>query len=381
MSTHTPTSTTPRSAGLGIALIIVGAFALGMVVFVGLRVGIELLWAEIPGTLPQWARVTYVLAVPTLAGAAVAWLRQHEANGHSPLAGFAIEPVPGKVFQWLLGAVAVTLLGGIVLGPEMALVITGCAVATGVVHRGYDIPLTKALKIGVGAAILVLFVEPVLHGSFDVSPNYSFDALHVVGGAITAMIAAAVLALGRVAAMRLIRVRHHDRPDVLPMAIVGLAVGLLAVGYHLSTGQDEILVLTSGEGQIRELAALSTVGLIAFTTAIKWLSYSLSLGGGFRGGPYFPAIFVGAGVGLVANSLAPTWFGAAAAVGIVAAVVYLAHPKIPATIVLGLVIGLLVGGPQIIVSTVVGALVARLVPLVRFDDDSHSHPPTNTTAP
>lgn len=362
-----------RPSVAAVVVIALGAFALGMVVFVGIRLGIELLWADVPSALPQWARVLYVLVLPTAAGAAVAWMRQHEANGHSPLSGFAIEEVPGRIYPWLLGSVVATLFGGLVLGPEMALVLTGCVVGTVVVHRGMNIRLPLALQIGVGAAILVLFVEPVLHGSFDVTTNYSLQWSHVLGALVVGILTGAALAAGRVVSVWMLSLRRGDLPAMLPMALTGLAVGILAVIYHVSTGEAEILVLTSGEGQVRQLAALGGVGLIAFTTGIKWVAYSLSMGGGFRGGPYFPAIFVGAGLGLIGAAVSPTIFGAGPAVGIVAAVVYLAHPKLPAVLVLGVVLGFILGGIPLVVCTVAGALVARLVPLVRFDDSAEPH--------
>lgn len=370
-SAATPTSQRPSLAA--VVLIAVVAFAVGMVVFVGIRLGIELLWADLPTVLPQWARVLYVLLLPTAAGIAVAWMRQHEANGHSPLSGFAIEAVPGRIYPWLLGSVVATLFGGLVLGPEMALVLTGCVVATVVVHRGMKIALPLALKIGVGAAILVLFVEPILHGSFDVTTDYSLQWGHLAGALVVGVLTGAALALGRLLSVGMLNLRRGDVPAMVPMALSGLAVGLLAVIFHLSTGEDEILVLTSGEGQVRQLAALGGVGLIAFTTVIKWVAYSVSMGGGFRGGPYFPAIFVGAGIGLIGAAISPSLFGAGPAVGIVAAIVYLAHPKLLAVVALGAVLGFILGGFALVVCTVLGALMARLVPLVRFDDSEDPH--------
>lgn len=376
MTTKANVSGSPARSWPAIAAVVtiaVAAFAIGMVVFVGIRLGIELLWVDVPSALPQWVRVVYVLVVPTAAGIAVAWMRQHEANGHSPLSGFAIEEVPVRTYPWLLGSVVATLFGGLVLGPEMALVLTGCFVGTAAVHRGMRIQLPLALKIGVGAAILVLFVEPILHGSFDVTTNYALQWSHVIGALVVGVLTGGALAAGRVASIWMLGLRRGDIPAILPMALTGFAVGLLAVIYHVSTGQDEIQVLTSGEGQVRQLAALGGVGLIAFTTLIKWVAYSLSMGGGFRGGPYFPAIFVGAGLGLIGVAISPTLFGAGPAVGIVAAVVYLAHPKIPAVIVLGVVLGFILGGLPLIVCTVLGALMARVVPLVRYDDSAEPH--------
>ena len=55
------------------------------------------------------------------------------------------------------------------------------------------------------------------------------------------------------------------------------------------------LVLTSGEQMVKPLLALDSTGLIAATVAVKMVVYGLSVAAGFRGGPYFPVIFAGAG--------------------------------------------------------------------------------------
>ena len=130
----------------------------------------------------------------------------------------------------------------------------------------------------------------------------------------------------------------------------------------LYSDEPVILVMTSGEGQIKELAALASISAIALATLVKFLGYTISMGAGFRGGPFFPAIFVGAGIGLIGELAAPDWFTGASAAGMVAAFAYLAHAKLPATIALGVILGLVTGGPPIIVLTVFAALVARLAP-------------------
>jgi len=351
-------------------MITMTAFVLGAAVFFGLRFAVELLWGEVPELLPTWLRVLYVLAVPTLAGVAVATMRRNDANGHNPLAGFKIEPATLPTAPWLLAAVAVSLCGGLVIGPEAALVVLGCTVGTEIArHRG-DIAMPTALKIGVGSAFLVMLIEPIAAGTLDLSPRYSFTWLDLLGTVAVGLVAAAVLAAGRLLAIYLLRLRGGDIPDLLPMALTGLAVGALAIGYHLFTGEPEMLVLTSGEGQIRQLAAVTGTGLIALTTAIKWVAYSLSMGGGFRGGPFFPAMFVGAGVGLIAASVFPSGTGAAAAGGLAAAISYLAHAKWAATVAIGGIIGLLSGGLPIIPATVLAAVMAKLVPLVLLDEST-----------
>lgn len=352
------------------AAIAVASLLLGLFVFTVLREGVELLWGHLPETLPDPIMWVFIVLMPTLAGALVGVIRSRGVSGHSPLQGFSFAPVTWQDYPWILGAVAVTLLGGLVVGPEVALVTTGSMVGTEIARRRGDIDTKQAIGIGVGFALLALFVGPIFAGSFDVSPRYEFRASDLVGAVITAAVTAVVLAGGRVAAIKLVAWRGGDVARPAVMAALGAVVGVLALGYVLISDQPVILVMTSGEGQIKELAALASLSAVLLATVVKFLAYTISMGAGFRGGPFFPAIFVGAGVGLIGALAAPQWFTGAAAAGMVAAFSYLAHAKLPATVILGVVLGLLTGGWPIIVLTVLAALVARAVPkaVITTDD-------------
>lgn len=85
----------------------------------------------------------------------------------------------------------------------------------------------------------------------------------------------------------------------------GVGVGLLSIAYELTTDGPENAVLFSGQeafGQLfaeaPTLATSTLVGLFVF----KALAWGLSLGA-FRGGPTFPAIFLGVVAGLVLGDL------------------------------------------------------------------------------
>lgn len=344
-----------------VAAIAVGALLLGTAVFTIVREGVELLWGAIPEGLPDPIMWAYVVILPAIAGAVVALLRRR-ADGHNPLLGFSFAPVPGSQYPWVLAAVAVTMFGGLVVGPEVALVATGSFVGTEIARRRGDLDEKPAVGIGIGFGILALFIGPIFAGSFDLSPRYQFQAANLIGAVVTAAVVVALLTVLRLGAVGLVRSRGGDLPRPLTMAGLGAVVGLLGLGYVLVSDEPVQLVLTSGEGQIKELAALGTAGAIALATGIKLVAYAVSLGGGFRGGPFFPAIFIGAGVGLVGESLAPGTFTGASAAGMVAAFSYLAHAKWPATVVLGILIGLLTGGWPIIALTIVAAVVARAAP-------------------
>jgi len=85
----------------------------------------------------------------------------------------------------------------------------------------------------------------------------------------------------------------------------GLAVGGLAIAFAEAAGQSPEAVLFSGQEAFGPLfgstgtIALSTLALLVL---FKGLAWSISLGS-FRGGPTFPAIFLGAVAGLLAAHL------------------------------------------------------------------------------
>jgi H+/Cl- antiporter ClcA len=85
----------------------------------------------------------------------------------------------------------------------------------------------------------------------------------------------------------------------------GLAVGGLAIAYAEATGETPNAVLFSGEeafGALFSSAATVSLSTLALLILFKGLAWSVSLGN-FRGGPTFPAIFLGVTAGLLAGHL------------------------------------------------------------------------------
>jgi len=96
-----------------------------------------------------------------------------------------------------------------------------------------------------------------------------------------------------------------DRRLLVVVPAVGLVVGLLAFAFALATGKPTADVLFSGQNQLGRLithAASYTVGALVLLLLFKALAYGVSLGG-FRGGPTFPAMFVGATGGIALSHL------------------------------------------------------------------------------
>jgi hypothetical protein len=111
----------------------------------------------------------------------------------------------------------------------------------------------------------------------------------------------------------------------------GLVVGLLAFGYAEATGHATSEVLFSGQAALGPLITHSagySVGALLLLLACKSLAYGLSLGS-FRGGPIFPAMFLGAAGGIALSHLPGLRPVAGAAMGIGAmCVVMLGFPLV-----------------------------------------------------
>ena len=100
--------------------------------------------------------------------------------------------------------------------------------------------------------------------------------------------------------------------------VMGLAVAGLAIGYAEATGHSTQDVLFSGQDQIGPVVTNSakyTVAALALLLLLKAVAYAVSLSA-FRGGPIFPAIFLGAVGGIAMSHLPGLQLVPAVAMGI-----------------------------------------------------------------
>ncbi len=178
---------------------------------------------------------------------------------------------------------------------------------------------------------------------------------------------AAAIAVGTVLIFRLGRVTERvatPRPFVA-LPLIGLAMSGLAIAFAETTDKGVDQVLFSGQDALGPLTAnAATWSLSALTLLIvfKGVAYAIAVGG-FRGGPTFPAMFLGAAAGLMASHLPGFELTPGVAVGIGAGTV--AVLRLPLTgVVLATVLTGQAGlgvGPLIIVGVVVAYLVANLI--------------------
>lgn len=109
-----------------------------------------------------------------------------------------------------------------------------------------------------------------------------------------------------------------ERHVVAGTAIGGLVIGLLAVLFTHLTKESGAYILFSGQNQLGQLVASGadlSVGTLLLILLLKGAGYSVSLIA-FRGGPTFPALFLGAAGGIALSHFAGLPFIAGVAMGL-----------------------------------------------------------------
>ena len=135
-------------------------------------------------------------------------------------------------------------------------------------------------------------------------PSYGGPGWGDFGWTVVLAVVVAVATFGVMELARLVLRVVRQRPFVLTI-VAGLAVGGLAIAFAETTVYEPEAVLFSGETAFSSLfASASTISLSALALLIvfKGLAWSISLSS-FRGGPTFPAIFLGVVAGLLAAHL------------------------------------------------------------------------------
>jgi H+/Cl- antiporter ClcA len=176
----------------------------------------------------------------------------------------------------------------------------------------------------------------------------------------------------------------------LPVLLAGgLAVGLVAVLFHEISGHALSLVLYSGETSMGDLVTETSVAVLIGILACKAIAYAISIGAGFRGGPVFPSLFLGVGVGVLAHAIDGKFsITAGIAVGVAAA----GAAALRAPFFGALISAILVGsaGTHTIPLAIIGAVVAWLMamalsgnatPETPVDQQAGQPPPSAPAAP
>lgn len=164
------------------------------------------------------------------------------------------------------------------------------------------------LAAGIGALIFVGLDTLTGFGTFSLAvphiPAATTPTVGEFGWAVGIGLAAAIVGTAiRWLAMLLQPVIERRKVLVTPLA--GLVIGGLAILFAEVTSKGTGQVLFSGENALAPLiqqAATWSVGALVLLVVCKGLAYGVSLSG-FRGGPTFPGMFLGAAGGMALSHL------------------------------------------------------------------------------
>ncbi|KIZ16267.1 chloride channel protein [Streptomyces natalensis] len=351
-------------------------------------------------------------------------------GGHEPADGFAFSgPPPLAALPGIVLAALATLACGAVLGPEAPLIALGGGLAAGAVRLlRRDAPEQAVGVVGAAgsfAAVSTLFGSPLLGafllmetsgqggallgavlvpgllasgigaliftglGDWTGLGTYSLTLHHVPEAAAPtlpefgwALVIGALAALAGCGVRRLSlalkgRVIRHRLPVTVAMA---LAVAGLAIAFAEATGEPATELLYSGQSALGSLfdhtAGFSAAALVLLVVC-KGLAYCASLIC-FRGGPIFPAMFIGAVGGVALAHLPGLQITAASAMGIGAMTVAMLRLPLTSVLMAALLLGRpgLTVLPLVIVAVVVAyVLTARLTPAARPGEGSQKGSP------
>lgn len=358
---------------------------------------------------PVWWPLLALAVAGILVAATVTYLPG--TAGHKPAEGFKAggSPAPIELPGVVLAALA-TLALGVVLGPEapliaiggglgmltvqlakrdappMAGVVLAAAGSFAAISTLFGSPLLAAFLLmeasGLGGPMLGLVLVPGLlaagigtlvfigldsltgFGTFSLSipglPPFGHPTGAMFGWALVFGVVAAVLGT----AIRLLGLFLQtivERRMLVLMPVVGLGVAALAIAFAEGTGRSGTEVLFSGQSALPTLvlhAGSWTVGALVLLVACKSLAYGLSLSS-FRGGPVFPALFIGAAAGVGASHLPGMVLvpGVAMGIGAMATVML----RLPMTATLLATVLLSSDGTAVVPLVIVAVVVAYLI--------------------
>lgn len=354
-----------RPIGLMLIALVIGV-VLGVIYLQLLEHALDLMWTTALNAMPTQAGWIYLVVLLTLgAGVVVAIRRATGVFGHSPLDGLAVRVDPIRSSLISLLAVIVSLIAGAVLGPEAGLIALGTALGVWLSQlRKLDAASTKkVVGLAVLGAVLGLVVNMGAGQTIDiVSIPIELAWTDFVWAIPVSIVSALVIVAIRLPAYYLRGWADQRPPVVWRSALIGLLIAVVAIAGFELANVDARLVIGSGEGFIKDVLALTSVSALITVIVAKGICYALCLGGGLRGGPIFPAMFIGAAVAAVFTVLgAPAQVTTLAAAGVLAATTTGLKMNWIAMIITAVVFGLLLGSPLLIPTCLVGMVIGRIL--------------------
>jgi H+/Cl- antiporter ClcA len=392
-----------------------------------------LLWEDLPDHLgasgPPWY---LIVGLPVVGSCIVAFVRRALPGdgGHVPLDGLDAAPTPISYGPGVALAALGSLPFGAVLGPEAPLIALGsvCALALTRFARLEEQGQSVVAMAGSFSAIAALFGGPIVAGVLLVEAGAARMGAALLPVLLPGLVAAAVgylvfvglgdwggidqapltvpglpayegthlldllvaIAIGVVAALIVAAIRRGGAwiagPGRTRIGMTGLlvaggaAVGLLALGAD-ALGGDSQDVLFSGQAAVPDVVTEGSATVVLVLLTAKALAYAISLACGFRGGPVFPAVFVGVALAtfpVLAFDVSPTLAVAAGtAAGMTAVTRLLFAPLVFATLLVG------TNGLDAVPAAVLATAAAWIVTMALADDGpaaAGAQPPATTTA-
>jgi H+/Cl- antiporter ClcA len=176
--------------------------------------------------------------------------------------------------------------------------------------------------------------------------------------AVVVAVGAYLIRTGGLRTQRIVKPRQF-----LMLPLCGLIVSGLAIAFAQATGKGFQEVLFSGQDALPGLvsgAGKWSLSALALLIVFKGLGYSISLGS-FRGGPTFPAIFLGAAGGIMCSHLPGFPITAAVAVGIGTGLVAILRLPLSAVVITSVLTSKAGAGADPLV--ILGVVIAYLVTL------------------
>jgi H+/Cl- antiporter ClcA len=368
--------------------------------------GQELLWVDLPDALGYSAAPWFLVLGLPVVGALVVWAARALLpgdGGHRPLDGINTAALPLSAGAGILVAGLGTLIFGAVLGPEAPLIALGGVVGLIAVRLARSGPQEARVTALAGSfsAVSAVFGGPLVAGFLLLEAGVGLGA-SLIPALLPGLVAAAVgyvvylemadrldlqltglrvpdlpvydsdllrdllvaLAVGVVTALLVIVVRRLGlriltlaTPGRLgPLLIAGaLAVGGLALAAD-ALGARSGDILFSGEFALPDLIGETSLGVVLVLIIFKALGYAVCLGCGFRGGPVFPAIFLGVGVATLAVVLLDVSPTLAVAAGTAAGMTAMTRLIFASLLFAALIVG--INGFQAVPAAVVAAAAA-----------------------
>jgi len=306
------------------------------------------LWEQFPGALgvdpdSGW----WIFGILTATGCAVGlviWLVPGHGGEDSALTELIAPPLPLRSIPSLALVAVLALAGGVSLGPEGPIIAINTGLIVAVFAKVWPgIPARLIVLITAAATIGALFGTPVAaalvftgvvgalarrealwdklflplvaagagavtmsilgHPEFAV-PLPEYDSVAAIDLFSAAVIASLSAALGIGAAFvfpRAHRAFRLLRNPALYVTLGGAVLGVLgAIGgpITLFKGLEQTALLVTDRDAY-------SAGELVLIVAVKIVALVIAAAAGFRGGRVFPAVFIGAAIGLLANALVP----------------------------------------------------------------------------